>query len=370
MRSRLVVAALSATVVAAIVAGVLAYTAASKTITLSIDGKAEQIRTFGGTVSDVLDDEGIETGSRDVVAPSPDSSISDGTKVTVQYARQFVVAIDGDEQSYWTTALNVEDALAQLGIRPHAQAELSTSRSASLPRDGLTLEITNPNQITLVADGAKRKVFTPGATVRDALNGIGITLGKLDEVKPRLGKQVTDGMKVKVVRIAKKTKTKTEAIDYRTKVREDDSMAEGKVKVVREGRTGEARVTYEIIRADGKVRSREVVKTVVLSKPRAQIERHGTKSEPSTPSVDPGGNSVWDQLAQCESGGNWSINTGNGYYGGLQFNLSTWQAYGGQGYPHENSREQQIAVATKLRDANGGSYGSWPHCAAQLGLPT
>jgi hypothetical protein len=89
--------------------------------------------------------------------------------------------------------------------------------------------------------------------------------------------------------------------------------------------------------------------------------------QPAPPVADSG---VWDQLAQCESGGNWSINTGNGYYGGLQFNIDTWRAYGGTGYPHENSREAQIAVATRLRDANGGSYGSWPSCAAQLGLPT
>ena len=78
--------------------------------------------------------------------------------------------------------------------------------------------------------------------------------------------------------------------------------------------------------------------------------------------------STWDQLAQCESGGNWAINTGNGYYGGLQFNLGTWQSYGGTGLPSENSRETQIAVATRLRDASGG-YGAWPHCSAQLGLP-
>ena len=82
---------------------------------------------------------------------------------------------------------------------------------------------------------------------------------------------------------------------------------------------------------------------------------------------------VWDSLAQCESGGNWAINTGNGYYGGLQFSLSTWAAYGGGAYaqyPNEATREEQIAIATKVRDANGGSYGSWPACAASLGLPT
>ena len=77
----------------------------------------------------------------------------------------------------------------------------------------------------------------------------------------------------------------------------------------------------------------------------------------------------WDAVAQCESSGNWAINTGNGYYGGLQFSLSTWRAYGGPGYPHQQSRETQIAIATKVRDANGGGYGSWPHCSQQLGLP-
>jgi hypothetical protein len=77
---------------------------------------------------------------------------------------------------------------------------------------------------------------------------------------------------------------------------------------------------------------------------------------------------VWDQLAQCESGGNWATNTGNGYYGGLQFTVSTWQAYGGSGLPSSASRETQIAIATKIRDAAGG-YGAWPACSASLGLP-
>jgi Transglycosylase-like domain len=79
-----------------------------------------------------------------------------------------------------------------------------------------------------------------------------------------------------------------------------------------------------------------------------------------------GGGTVWDELAECESGGNWSINTGNGYYGGLQFLLSTWQANGGSGYPHENSREEQIRVAENLR-AHAG-FSPWPACSAALGL--
>jgi hypothetical protein len=79
---------------------------------------------------------------------------------------------------------------------------------------------------------------------------------------------------------------------------------------------------------------------------------------------------VWDRLAQCESSGNWAINTGNGYYGGLQFDLSTWQAYGGSAfaaYPHQATREQQIAVAERLYAARG--FQPWPGCRAKLGLP-
>ena len=76
--------------------------------------------------------------------------------------------------------------------------------------------------------------------------------------------------------------------------------------------------------------------------------------------------STWDALAQCESGGNWSINTGNGFSGGLQFTASTWSAYGGTGSPQNASREQQIAVAERVQASQG--WGAWPSCSSQLGL--
>jgi LysM repeat protein len=87
-------------------------------------------------------------------------------------------------------------------------------------------------------------------------------------------------------------------------------------------------------------------------------------SKVSYPAVS--GSSVWDRLAQCESGGNWSINTGNGYYGGLQFTLSTWRSLGGSGYPNQASRSEQIARAQALQARSG--WGQWPACAAKLGL--
>ena len=68
----------------------------------------------------------------------------------------------------------------------------------------------------------------------------------------------------------------------------------------------------------------------------------------------------WDAVAACESGGNWAINTGNGYYGGLQFSLGTWRANGGTGMPNHASREEQIRVAENTLRTQG--IGAWPVC--------
>ena len=84
-------------------------------------------------------------------------------------------------------------------------------------------------------------------------------------------------------------------------------------------------------------------------------------------SPEPSG--VWDSLAECESGGDWGINTGNGYFGGLQFLGSTWLAYGGgefAGRADLASRDEQIAVAERVRADVG--FGAWPSCARRLGL--
>ncbi|MGE0214824.1 transglycosylase family protein [Mycolicibacterium sp.] len=71
----------------------------------------------------------------------------------------------------------------------------------------------------------------------------------------------------------------------------------------------------------------------------------------------------WDAVAACESGGNWSINTGNGYYGGLQFTMGTWRSNGGAGSPHNASREEQIRVAENVLQTQG--IGAWPVCGAR-----
>ena len=95
----------------------------------------------------------------------------------------------------------------------------------------------------------------------------------------------------------------------------------------------------------------------------------GTAATIMSPTASAAPDSDWDRLAQCEAGGNWSINTGNGFHGGLQFSPSTWNAYGGNRYApnaYQATREQQIAVAEKVLAGQG--WGAWPSCSRKLGL--
>jgi hypothetical protein len=138
---------------------------------------------------------------------------------------------------------------------------------------------------------------------------------------------------------------------------------------VRAGHTGSRRVAYTLTYRNGHLASRRTTGSTVVRQPVGALVHYGTKErpapEPPAPAVvTSGGSSKWDAIAACESGGNWAANTGNGYYGGLQFNLGTWAAYGGSGRPDQQSRAAQIAVAERVRAASGG-YGAWPVCGSR-----
>jgi hypothetical protein len=158
--------------------------------------------------------------------------------------------------------------------------------------------------------------------------------------------------------------------------RNDSSIYSGQTQVVTYGKEGTAAVTYAVVYVDGKLSSRKAVARKVLAQPRTQIEKVGTKQRPqpapapapAAPAPPASNNGLnWDALAACESGGNWHINTGNGFYGGVQFDSGTWLANGGGAYaPRADlaTREQQIAIATKVYNARGSS--PWPVCGANL----
>jgi len=365
-KSKSLLAVLITAVVLALAGTTYGYAALSNKVTLSVDGETTSVRSMGSTVGEVLDSEGIEVGDHDVVAPGLDEKVADGSRITVRYGRPLALSVDGRGKTYWVTATDVDSALFELGKR-FLGAELSASRGASIDRGGMVLEVATPKR--LVIKVGKHKAIRrqiAGFTVADVLDKLNVSYDRNDIVKPHPAAKVDEGTRIVVtkVRIVRKH-VEGEVMQYDTIERPDSSMWDGETTTLTSGINGLRDVTYRLVYRNGELYATKVLSQDVHKQPRDAVVSVGTKQ--AAPNFA-GGSTVWDRLADCESGGNWSINTGNGYYGGLQFSLSTWQSNGGSGYPHQNSREEQIRVATRLRDAAGG-YGAWPHCASALGLP-
>jgi resuscitation-promoting factor RpfB len=377
----------------AVAGSTFAYAALNNDVTLAVDGQTSEVATMSRTVGDVLADEGITVGAHDVVAPSVDSTVADGTKIAVQYGRQVTANVDGQKKTFWTTATSVEQALASLQLDSDG-ADLSTSRSAGIGRQGLDFTVNTAKTITIDAAGKDRKIETTALTLDQALTEAGIAVDSNDKVSAKRATKLKDGLSFSVTKVDVKTVKKTKKVSFDTIYKNTDSLDKGETEVETKGKNGERTIVYTETRHNGKVVKRKKKSSKITTKATDKVVLVGTKEEQvaassggssgssgssgsggSSSSSGSGGsesggstsgNSVWDRLAQCESGGNWSINTGNGFYGGLQFTASTWRAMGGSGLPHQHSRETQIAVAKKLQAAAG--WGQWPACTAKLGL--
>ena len=366
-RSKAALAVLIGAVGLAVAATGVGYAAMSKTVTLSVDGRTQQVRTFGSHVSDVLKSEGISIGDHDVVAPGTTSDVADGTTIAVKYGRPLDVKVDGESDRYWVTATDVASALDQIGLR-FSGADLSASRGTDIGRSGLDLAVVTPKTVTVkLGDAAKKKTTVTALTVRDALKELGKPADGNDQVKPGLGAKIEDGDKLTLTKVRVVQRKVTEPIDAGTVKKQDSGMYTDQSKTLRAAVDGRRNVVYKVTFKNGERVARKAMRSSILREPVNAIVKVGTKERPA-PAPAPaanysGGSSVWDSIAACESGGNWATNTGNGYYGGLQFSLGTWQAYGGSRRPDQQSREAQIAVAERVAAAEGG-YGAWPVCGA------
>lgn len=298
--------------------------------------------------------------------PDLDEKVSDGTRISVNYARPLELTVDGKTTTHWVTATDVNAALAQVGRR-YSNADLSASRSSSIGRDGLALEIATPKKLT-IKFGARKAIKDriAGVTVVDVLEKLELNVDDDDIVKPALDKQLSNGDTITVTKVKVVNEdVKGEEIPFKTIQRKDGSKYDDESDTVTEGRTGARDVSYRVVFHNGEVVKRKVVDSTVTRKAVDKVVEVGTKKREVTTNYAPG-STVWDRLAQCESGGNWAANTGNGYYGGVQFSASTWHSVGGTGLPHQHSRAEQIKRATILQQRSG--WGQWPHCSAKLGL--
>jgi uncharacterized protein YabE (DUF348 family) len=358
--------ALQALALVAIVGGTTAFVTFDKTVTLSVDGRAHQVRSFSRTVGDVLRHEGIVVGPHDVVAPSTDSALQDDGLVVVRYGRLLTLDIDGRQRKVWTTARTLDEALDQIGLRLDG-AQLSASRSMPLGRAGLSVDVRLPKHVTFLADGDRHEVDTTAATLADALTEAQLTLGKADRISAPVTSAPQDDEVVTITRVSAKTSTDEKQIAFHTVKKATDQLYKGTTKVTQRGVVGVRRLTYADTYTDGKLTAHELVDDVVTRQPVDQIVLVGTKARPQRSYSGVSGVSSlnWAALARCESGGNpKAVNPAGPYYGLYQFSASTWHSMGGSGIPTQASSSEQTYRAQLLYKRSGA--GQWPVCGSKL----
>jgi uncharacterized protein YabE (DUF348 family) len=381
-------------VLVALVGGGATALAMDKAVTLVVDGSERTLHTFAGDVGSALATAGLTMGPHDRVSPAPPTELADGDEIIIDRARPLTLMEGGSARQVWTTADSVDEALRAMGMDAQP-AQLSVAPGSIIPLAGMALELKVPHAVTLAdGTGAAAPLTSMAGTVAGLLEEHGITLGQDDVSIPSGDTALADGLAVQVVRNGTGEVVETKQIPPPEQVVEDPQMPRGDREVVDQGKPGEQTSIMRVHVRNGQEMSREQVRAFGSTPPKPRVVKVGTNDEAAAKAddeeakaddeeaadEDAGGgatapavsdSATWNKLAKCEATGNWAINTGNGYYGGLQFDAGTWKAYGGTAYaalPHQASPEEQMAVASKVRDDRGG-YGAWPACAKKLGLP-
>jgi len=259
----------------------------------------------------------------------------------------------------WVTALSIGEALDQLRLRTDG-AWLSASRSQSIPRDGLSLQLRLPQHVTVLVDGKRKSRVTTAATVRDLLRSLHVRLRRLDRVSVPLTRYPRTGLVVSIARISQRNVTENVALPFRTKQIRTSQLYVGETRIVRYGQPGLRLETYRLTWRNKHLVHRTLVDVRLRSRPVAQVVEVGTKQR----QVSADGLN-WPALANCESGGNPRAVSSNGAYRGLyQFTMSSWAGVGGSGDPIDASSSEQTYRAQILYRRSGDSV--WPLCGRYL----
>jgi uncharacterized protein YabE (DUF348 family) len=354
-------AAVGALLVAVAIAG--GFTVAMhKTLTLSVDGSPMTVSTMKPRVIDVLRENGFGVDSHDELYPAADQPVHQSDTIVLKRGRPLQVSVDGGlSRQVWTTALTVEEALERLSIH---DAPGAVSRSSPVPLAGMALSLVSTKKVHIVDGGvaSDRRLAAPNVGL--LLAAAGAPLAQADKVVPPASTPVTAGMRIVVTRIRTVDVTARVPLPPQAYRIQDPTMNMSRHVVEVPGITGMQDVTFVVSTVNGVETRRWPVKNEIVAPALPSVVRVGAKPGTDVPPVRNGAS--WDALSACESGGNWAINTGNGFYGGVQFDQSTWERHGGLRYaPRADlaTREEQIAIAEVTRARQG--WGAWPVCSSR-----
>lgn len=203
--------------------------------------------------------------------------VVDGTAIAVQFGRPVTVNVDGASRSFWTTATTVEQALEAQRIPIDAGDSLSTSRSASIGRTGLSIAVSTKKTVTLDNAGTKQRLTTTAATVGQALVAAKVTVDADDTVSAAISAPLADGATIRYTRVDEKSVSKRTTIDFETTYENSRKLDRGETKVQRKGVAGVRTTFITEIRRNGKLMSKKKTGSTVTTKPENKVVLRGTK---------------------------------------------------------------------------------------------
>lgn len=259
------------------------------------------------TVEEILGEAELALNNGDEVSPSLETEVSDTQEIVISRMHTVSLTIDGKTKEAGMAGGTISDLLKQEGITLGEKQRVNYDLDEYL-KDGMEVKIANQFSVEVQCDGKTQNLDTEAATVRDVLTELGISFGQDDRIDPALEEAVTDGMQITVKRVTFETLTETEVIEYETTYEDDSSMAKGKEAVSTEGENGEKEVNYKVTYVDGVEESKEAVSENVTKDPVTKVVKVGTKEETQS-SGSGSGRSVVSKKAFYDCNG-----SGHGYY--------------------------------------------------------
>jgi uncharacterized protein YabE (DUF348 family) len=343
-------------------------------VVVTFDKKERTIPTDAKTVGELLERLDVKLRPGDVIEPSEDTEIaSDNFRVNV-YRAVPVTIVDGKKKTFsYSAAATPRSIVKQAGVTVYPEDKLEllpTENFLAESSIGERVVVNRATPVNLNVYGTKVVVRTHAETVADLIKEKQVNLDKDDSVIPAADTPITPSMQVFLVRKDTKIKTVAEVVPMPVEDVADSKLAFGTVAVRQQGSPGKKLVTYQLELKNGKVVSRKVIQTVITEEPVKRIVARG--SVPLTRSLQ-----EWLRtLRQCESGGNYRTNTGNGFYGAYQFMISTWDRIAARVRPDlvgvrpdlANPADQDYMIIANTNLSSGGLASQNPGCYRKEGL--
>ena len=278
LRYQLVRVMIAVLVIITCTASTVAAAANLTTAFVYCDNEFTKVVSFSSLPEDILNKANVEIGEYDLVDLTSYNEGEDNGIIYVYRASE-VTVVDGSKQYFVKTAGTVKNALEIAGITLGEGDSLNCDADMYVT-DSMVIKVIRAFGVTITVDGKTKSYKASEGTVADALKKAGITLGENDEINVAPGKQVKEGMKIRIKRVTYKTRKETEKLSYKVKTVKDSSMYKDQTKVVKQGKDGVKTVTYKDKYVDGELVISEVVKTKVKSEAVEKVIKKGTKSRP------------------------------------------------------------------------------------------